>query len=317
MEMLEPNVRDYQGRRNPVNNDIRDTLLDKTNSEEFWWLNNGITILATECSVAGNRLKMTAPEIVNGLQTSTEIFDASSKESLFKDERNLLVRVIVSSDELSRDKVIKATNFQTPVDALSLRATDRIHFDIEDRLKLYNLFYDRKKGKYKRLRKPIADIVGMKALSQAVMAIVLRRPEAARARPGNILRDETGYGQLFNDSYNRDVYAACILLDRQVSSFLNDQKLTREEKRDIRYCVDTLVACLLAKSFNPTVDVLANLASQCKKIDTAVLKDAMSIVLQAYTNLGGSDKVAKSKDLWVKAEALAKAKTNAQHVEAN
>jgi hypothetical protein len=63
---LEPNVRDYQGRSNPVNKGIRTTLENPATSEDFWWLNNGITILATGCGITGDRLKIDNPEIVNG-----------------------------------------------------------------------------------------------------------------------------------------------------------------------------------------------------------------------------------------------------------
>src|SRR5207253_2949633 len=68
--ILEPNVRDYQGKRNPVNTDIRTTLETTDDASEFWWLNNGITLLAANCSLAGNKLTVQKPEIVNGLQTS-------------------------------------------------------------------------------------------------------------------------------------------------------------------------------------------------------------------------------------------------------
>jgi hypothetical protein len=69
--LLEPNVRDYQGKRNLVNAEIRATL--RSGSEEFWWLNNGVTIVARDCNISGNRLSIDMPEIVNGLQTSEEI----------------------------------------------------------------------------------------------------------------------------------------------------------------------------------------------------------------------------------------------------
>jgi hypothetical protein len=49
--ILEPNVRDYQGIGNPVNAEIRATLNDAENKIEFWWLNNGITIIAEKCSI--------------------------------------------------------------------------------------------------------------------------------------------------------------------------------------------------------------------------------------------------------------------------
>lgn len=51
---FEANVRDYQG-KNAVNSCIRDSLEDRDSEEDFWWLNNGITILASEAIMANNR----------------------------------------------------------------------------------------------------------------------------------------------------------------------------------------------------------------------------------------------------------------------
>ena len=298
--MLEPNVRDYQGVRNSVNSQIRESLASPED-EDFWWLNNGITVLSTNCSVSGNKLQLTAPEIVNGLQTSSEIygvFSAGGEKAggATADTRSVLVRVIVSSSDISRDKVIKATNNQTPVEPLSLRATDRLHFDIEDRLNLFSVFYDRKKGKYKRLQKPIADIVGMKTVSQAVMAIALRRPEDARGRPGTILKDEASYDLVFNEAYPRDLYVVCVLIDRQVDQFLAGTH--KNLRRDIRYCSDTLVACLLAGSPEPTVDQLAALVPKVRRVSEAFISEACNAVYAVYVSLGDTDKVAKSRDLW-------------------
>ncbi len=45
--LLEPNVRAFQGVANPVNAGIKETLKDPAAGKiEFWWLNNGITIVA-------------------------------------------------------------------------------------------------------------------------------------------------------------------------------------------------------------------------------------------------------------------------------
>ena len=43
--IFESNVRDYQG-TNPVNDEIQDTLRNR-GPEDFWWLNNGVTVLAS------------------------------------------------------------------------------------------------------------------------------------------------------------------------------------------------------------------------------------------------------------------------------
>lgn len=64
--IFEANVRDYQG-HNAVNQDIQ-TTLEAPATEDFWWLNNGITILTTEAvPVTTKELVLTEPEIVNGL----------------------------------------------------------------------------------------------------------------------------------------------------------------------------------------------------------------------------------------------------------
>ena len=51
--IFESNVRDYQGKTN-VNNEIQDTL-ENPGNEEFWWLNNGVTILASEVAAPGGK----------------------------------------------------------------------------------------------------------------------------------------------------------------------------------------------------------------------------------------------------------------------
>ncbi|MFR3431502.1 MAG: AIPR family protein [Holdemanella porci] len=69
---FEANVRDYQG-RNSVNSSIADTL-EGSGNEDFWWLNNGVTILSTDIKLINNKsLQVVNPEIVNGLQTSGDI----------------------------------------------------------------------------------------------------------------------------------------------------------------------------------------------------------------------------------------------------
>jgi hypothetical protein len=59
------NVRDYQG-NTEVNQKIRDTLAD-TSCEDFWWLNNGISVLCTHATVSGKTLAIENAEVVNGL----------------------------------------------------------------------------------------------------------------------------------------------------------------------------------------------------------------------------------------------------------
>jgi hypothetical protein len=72
-QLFDSNVRDYQGDID-VNLKIRDTL-EHPGNEEFWWLNNGITVLASKADPAQGDLAIEDPQIVNGLQTSMELYE--------------------------------------------------------------------------------------------------------------------------------------------------------------------------------------------------------------------------------------------------
>jgi hypothetical protein len=280
--------------------------MDAASKDEFWWLNNGVTLLAEECPITGNKIKILKPEIVNGLQTSHEVYEAFKNNRQRIDTRKILLRVIVAPEERTRNKIIKATNSQTPVSQFSLKATDRIHFDIEDKLTLYGLYYDRRKGENKRCKKPVSKIISIPALSQAVIAALLQRPSDARGRPQTLLNRQDTYDQIFNDNCNRDVYAACILLDRQVLAYLERSQLARDEKRDIRFYLLMLMACELTKTANPNLNQIAAIVKECNQpIDEATLDKYRDICLKAYKDEGGNDKAAKSPALQTKVITLA------------
>ena len=140
---FEANVRDYQG-HNSVNSSIANTLEGEEN-EDFWWLNNGVTILSTDIKLITNKsLQVVNPEIVNGLQTSREIYNYFSERSgrIDEDNRTILVRVIRPESEESRDNIIFSTNNQTSIPKSSLRVTDTIHLQIEMYFKNRGLYYD-------------------------------------------------------------------------------------------------------------------------------------------------------------------------------
>ncbi len=240
---------------------------------------------------------MESPEVVNGLQTSREIFDYFKENPTKEDNRNVLIRILVPLDEQMRTRITKATNFQTAVEPLSLRATDQIHFDIEDRLKLYQLYYDRRKGKYRDLRKPLADIVSIRAMAQAVIACVLQRPNDARARPQSLLNDDEDYKKIFNTSYNRDVYVASIMIDRRVEDYLEASSLSRDHRRDLRYYIDMWAACMLTNNSQPSSSDIAACVSGISMLSDDSLSFMSDYILALYNKLGGSDKVAKGPEL--------------------
>lgn len=217
--IFESNVRDYQGNVE-VNRDIQMTL-ESEEDLDFWWLNNGITILASQASIAGKIITLDDVQVVNGLQTTTEIYNFFNEMDEKKDDnRSILVRIIVTDKAEARDRTIKATNFQNPIPIASLKATDRFQRDLEVYFFQNGWFYDRRKNYYKNLGKPSDKIISIPYLAQAVMAIILREPDNARARPSSLLKKEENYKRVFSESIDPTIYLLCAKLMKKVDTFL-------------------------------------------------------------------------------------------------
>jgi AIPR protein len=137
--LFDDNVRDYLGDVQ-VNSDIAKTLLE-AGSVDFWWLNNGVTILASAATVAGKALSIDNVLIVNGLQATETLYRTLSGRVRPDDERAILIKIIISSDDDVRARIIKATNYQNTVDLSSLRSLDQLQRNIEAYLFDLGWFY--------------------------------------------------------------------------------------------------------------------------------------------------------------------------------
>ncbi len=207
-----------------------------------------------------------------------------------------MLKIISTQDESQRNAITKATNSQTPVPPVSLRATDRIHFDIQDALARYGLFYDRRKGECKHNRKPRSKTISIQGLAQSVIAILLMKPSEARARPKQYL--ESNYDKVFINGINCKFYAACVLLDKQASEYMARTDVPREVRTRIRYYLSMVVACELLKTSRPTVAQITEAADLFKnKIDDKILSEWYELVKFEYQQLGGNDNVSKGPQL--------------------
>lgn len=292
--IFEANVRDYQG-TNEVNEGIQGSLRD-TGSEEFWWLNNGVSVLASKATLSGKSLTIEDPQIVNGLQTSTELYNYVKASNTEKDERSLLVRVIVPPAPESRDRIIKATNSQTPMPVASLRATEKIQRDIEEYLRPFGLFYDRRKNYYKNEGKPIEKIISISQMAQAVMALALQRPDSARARPSSLLKRDDDYSTVFSPQYPIGLYLLCPQVMRRVDAILRSAPdLDQKDRNNIRFHVGMVATALAAGSEAPKPQAVADL--QVELFSDAILADALAMVARRYKELGATDQVAKGPEV--------------------
>jgi hypothetical protein len=295
--IFESNVRDYQGKTN-VNNEIQETL-ENQGMEEFWWLNNGVTIIASDAAAPGGKeLVIHNPEIVNGLQTSSEIFRyfSSNLENLETEKRNLLIRVIVPQSDETRDKIIRATNSQTPIPKASLRATDSIHRQIEDFMKTRGLYYDRRKNFYKNEGRKPKEIISVAFLAQCLIAVLLQRPNFSRARPSTLLEDDEAYNKLYHKNIDLFTYYFIAYAGRKVEQFIKETgDYTSSETNDIMFYVLYSVCVHLSSNIYPTNKSISELTIE--QIDGQLIQTSIDIVYDLYKSLGGNDKVAKGAKL--------------------
>ena len=292
---FESNVRDYQG-HNSVNSSIANTL-EGEGDEDFWWLNNGVTILSTDIKLITNKsLQVVNPEIVNGLQTSREIYNYFSERSerVNNDERTILVRVIRPESEESRDNIIFSTNNQTNIPKSSLRVTDTIHLQIEMYFKNRGLYYDRRKNYYKNQKKKAIDIISVSFLAQCLISLVLGKPDFARARPSTLLTDDETYKYLYEDNQDLEAYYKAAKIGRRVQNSLKTYaSMTNTEVNDILfYVIYAIVADALRKKKLSFID-LKNF--DLNNITEDSISDTSNRIYQKYKELGGNSKIAKSK----------------------
>jgi hypothetical protein len=233
------NVRDFQGGV-LVNRDIQGSL-DSPGADDFWWLNNGVTILCSDVTISGDKtFTMENVQIVNGMQTSHSIHSAISRIGAHVERargRSLLVRVFKTQDIETRDRIIRATNSQTKVPDASLHATEDIHRQLEAFFLTNGWYYDRRKNFYKNNGKPSDRIVSISALGQAVMAIGLGRPDDARARPSTLLNNATDYRKVFSAKVPLQTYLWLAQVQRSVDSTLLGLDLEAYLRTNFRFHV--------------------------------------------------------------------------------
>lgn len=221
-QLFAVNVRDYAGGSIGVNNAIAKTL-STDSSSDFWWLNNGITIIA---DAASDPVELewvaTNPMIVNGLQTSHVIQAESVAGNISKRrlQEAVLVRLIIESEPEVRESIIAGTNNQTAIVGIQLHANEEKQFRIEEYLRHENWYYERRRYQYRGTSTPAGRIKTVTDVAQAVMSFRLHEPDTARARPGSLLNSAKGWRRVFNDEESEELFLKAIQVSAEVENYL-------------------------------------------------------------------------------------------------
>lgn len=126
--LFDENIRDYLG-QNVVNKKIKTTLINEEDRKNFFYYNNGITIVCEDfgkfrVTTEGSKFEVNNPQIVNGCQTSSTIYevlnDYEEVEEQFKDSFVMVKLLKIEKNSNLLNNIVLYNNSQNKVDEKNL-----------------------------------------------------------------------------------------------------------------------------------------------------------------------------------------------------
>jgi hypothetical protein len=283
------NVRDWQG-GNPVNLEISGTLISDHKSR-FALMNNGVTIIARNLQLTGNKFHIEDFQIVNGCQTSHVLFN--QREHI--DETVMIpIRLISTQDEGVVESIIRATNRQTEVKAEQFFAVTEFAKRLETFFQTfangYKLFYERRSRQYDRLDIERTRIVTPRNLIRAFASMFLNVPHGTTRNYARLL-DRIG-SDIFAEGHSLEPYYVAAFSLYKLEYLFRAQRLDSKYK-PARYHI-LLAARLLANPAQAPKMNARDMPDYCKKItdvlwDTATADGLLARAAQAVETVAAGD----------------------------
>ena len=202
--IFDDNIRYYLGAEEKieVNHNMKEQLVGE-DRYLFGLLNNGITIIGDDIKLNSEELTLVNYQIVNGCQTSNVIFE--SLDSITDTEDIYIpVRFIATTDEETKNSIIKATNSQTTLKPEQLAALAPIQKNIEEYYRSkerehnsMDLYYERRTQQYRDDNITKTKIITIPIQIKATSAMFLNLPHEVSGQYGKVERNTRN--ALFNE----------------------------------------------------------------------------------------------------------------------
>ncbi|WP_343715137.1 AIPR family protein [Inquilinus sp.] len=187
--LFNENVRDFLS-RNPVNDEIEDTIKSTEKQGRLAALNNGVTIVARDVRIVGKNFTLGDYQIVNGCQTSHIVF--MHQDKLLKDT-SLPVKIIQAEDRELVNEIVRATNRQTEIKDEAFVVLSEFHKRLErffqsvDADQSHKIVYERRKRQYADSAYTAQNIVSLTFLTNSFVSCCLENPVDANDYYGVLL----------------------------------------------------------------------------------------------------------------------------------
>ncbi|MGC0944098.1 AIPR family protein [Pantoea agglomerans] len=251
--LYEKNIRYFIGTgRRGVNSAIKKTLL--TNPQDFFFLNNGITMVGNHVepkrlqNKGGPRnIQVLGLSVVNGAQTiasAAQFMDENPTADI--SQAKVLVTIINTGNDAFHKQVTKARNLQNPVDLANFAALDDTQERLRQEMKMFGVEY-----LYRPQQTTAAGIrsISIETLAKALACLQadVRVPYQLKVEPGKFTNQESSeYQAIFSTDLHGVVAinAVNFYLAIQVLCTAAERSNPSPEKlvyRHFTYCITALL----------------------------------------------------------------------------
>lgn len=223
-DAFDENVRVEQ--KGKINQNIKDTALNKAENFYFFYYNNGITITCDSIDynpISDTCIELENLQIVNGQQTIRALYDAFKVDPKMVANLEIFCRIYeIKKKEENKElkiKIAEYTNSQNPVNTRDIRAVSQTQILLERQLKIKGYFYERKKNQFKD--QPKEKRLDAEKTGQLLISFYNEKPAEAKNTKQII------FGTEYENVFSEDITADSILLVNEIFNFV-DQKRSEE-----------------------------------------------------------------------------------------
>ncbi|WP_144822380.1 AIPR family protein [Marinobacter piscensis] len=234
--LLERNIRKFLGTKsNKVNSSIAETLRSPEKNKDFFFMNNGVTIVTSKITYNNLqekdvRVDMKGMHIINGGQTCKTIHTVLSENpGLDVNQCFVLVRIYELDDDNDDiiSKITVATNSQSVVDLSDLKSNDEIQRTLAHSVPLLGekdgkplYVYQTKRGE--KAPASVYTPISLGVAAEAVLSVWRAKPNNARFHKNKL------FGQLYDEIFG-DLNAAQLVLAVSIWRYVENKRKHESE----------------------------------------------------------------------------------------
>ncbi len=261
-------------------------------------MNNGLAIICDKIErhpVKDKEFTLTFPRIINGCQTTNELFkkykETTNENSI--DNIEVVAKIISTNDNNLKKMIIYAANNQNSIDK-DLQSLNEFHEKIETYFlgkeeNNFHLYFERLRGQHANVVPPYSK-VNIEVLARVFISVFLKKPHEMKSNAISVIEKFQKEGKVFNSSnHDASQYYYCGVLWYWFNHLLVNGSFTMKSKT---MDMHILMACdiLLEKKNYKAIDEKINY------LGTSA--NATTLFIEAATLLNGKNYLFERRGLY-------------------